>query len=66
MATARYDGAPGTSGGLDLLHGRAYKAQFSSSVALNQLLSTHLVDVDFGERAFTYHVPDGYSALQAH
>jgi len=59
-------GTPGSSGGVDLLHGRAYKGLFSSSVSLNQFLSSHMIDVNFGERAFAYHLPDGYSPLQAH
>lgn len=60
------DGTPGTSGGLDLLHGRAYKGEFTSSTSLNQFLSAHNLDVNFGDRAFAYHLPDGYSPLQPH
>lgn len=59
------DGAPGSSGGLDLIRGRAYKGQFSSSVSLNQFLNGHMLDINFGERDFAYHVPDGYGALQS-
>jgi uncharacterized protein YecT (DUF1311 family) len=61
-----YEGNPGSSGGLDLLRGRAYKGELSSSVSLNPFLGSHLIDVNFGERAFAYHMPDGYSPLQAH
>jgi uncharacterized protein YecT (DUF1311 family) len=61
-----YEGNPGSSGGLDLMRGRAYKGQLSSSVSLNPFLSSHLIEVNFGERAFAYHLPDGYSPLQAH
>jgi len=59
-------GAPGSSGGMDLLRGRAYKGEFTSSIALNPFLNAHALDVNFGDRAFTYHLPDGYSALQPH
>ena len=60
------DGKPGSSGGLDLLRGRAYKGEFTSSTSLNQFLSTHNLDVNFGDRAFAYHLPDGYSPFQPH
>ncbi len=59
-------GAPGSSGGLDLIRGRAYKGELSSSVSINPFLSSHLLDVNFGDRPFAYHMPDGYSPLQAH
>jgi uncharacterized protein YecT (DUF1311 family) len=58
-------GAPGSSGGLDLIRGRAYKGQLTSSVAINPFLNSHFLDVNFGDRAFAYHLPDGYSPLQA-
>jgi hypothetical protein len=38
----------------------------SSSVSVNTFLNSHLLDVNFGDRAFTYHIPDGYTALQPH
>ncbi len=59
-------GAPGSSGGLDLIRGRAYRAALSSSVSINPFLSSHMLDVNFGEREFAYHLPDGYSPLQFH
>jgi hypothetical protein len=55
-----YGGTPGSSGGLDLMRGHAYKGQLSSSVSVNSFLASHLLDVNFGDREFTYHVPDGY------
>jgi uncharacterized protein YecT (DUF1311 family) len=61
-----YEGNPGSSGGLDLMRGRDYKGQFSSSVSLSPFLSTHLIEVNFGERGFAYHMPDGYGPLQPH
>jgi len=58
-------GTPGSSGGMDLIRGRSYRGQLTSSVALNALLKSHVLDVNFGDRAFVYHIPDGYSPLQA-
>jgi uncharacterized protein YecT (DUF1311 family) len=59
-------GAPGTSSGMDLLRGRSYRGQFTSSVSLNSLIKARVLDVNFGGRAFTYHIPDGYSPMDAH
>jgi uncharacterized protein YecT (DUF1311 family) len=60
------DGAPGSSGGIDLLRGRNYKGEFSSSVSITPFLNAHHLDVNFGDRPFAYHLPDGYSPLQPH
>ncbi len=57
-------GSPGSSGGLDLLRGRSYKGWVTSSVTLNPFFKAHAFDVNFGDRAFIYHTPDGYSPLQ--
>jgi uncharacterized protein YecT (DUF1311 family) len=57
-------GAPGSSGGLDLLRGRSYKGWITSSVALNGILKSQAFDVNCGDRAFVYHTPDGYSPFQ--
>jgi uncharacterized protein YecT (DUF1311 family) len=59
-------GGPGTAGGLDLLKGRTYKAYLSSSTAVNQFLKVHSLDLNYGDRGFLYHVPDGYKPLEAH
>lgn len=59
-------GGPGTAGGLDLLKGRTYKAYLSSSSAVNQFLKVHALDLNYGDRGFVYHVPDGYKPLEAH
>jgi uncharacterized protein YecT (DUF1311 family) len=59
-------GAPGSSGGLDLIRGRAYKGELSSSVSINSFLTARILDVNFGDRGFAYHLPDGYSPLQPH
>jgi uncharacterized protein YecT (DUF1311 family) len=57
-------GTPGSSGGIDLTRGRESIGILSSSVAIDSFLKSHLLDVNFGERAFAYHLPDGYSPLQ--
>src|SRR5580692_4093302 len=57
-------GGPGTAGGIDLLKGRTYKAYLSSSSAVNPFLKTHALDLNYGARAFVYHVPDGYKPLE--
>jgi uncharacterized protein YecT (DUF1311 family) len=59
-------GGPGTAGGLDLLKGRTYKAFLSSSSAVNPFLKAHALDLNYGDRAFVYHVPDGYKPLEGH
>jgi uncharacterized protein YecT (DUF1311 family) len=59
-------GGPGSAGGLDLLKGRVYKAYLSSSSAVNPFLKAHTLDLNYGDRAFLYHMPDGYRALEAH
>jgi uncharacterized protein YecT (DUF1311 family) len=57
-------GAPGTAGGIDILKGRVYKAYLNSSAAMNPFLKTHAVDLNYGDRGFVYHVPDGYKPLE--
>ncbi len=59
-------GGPGTAGGLDLLKGRTYKAYLSSSSAVNPFLKAHALDLNYGDRGFVYHVPDGYKPLEGH
>jgi uncharacterized protein YecT (DUF1311 family) len=59
-------GGPGTAGGLDLLKGRTYKAYLSSSSAVNPFLKARALDLNYGDRAFLYHVPDGYKPLEGH
>jgi uncharacterized protein YecT (DUF1311 family) len=58
-------GGPGTAGGSDLLKGRTYKAFLSSSTAVNPFLKAHTLDLNYGDRAFLYHAPDGYKPLEA-
>jgi uncharacterized protein YecT (DUF1311 family) len=58
-----WDSAPGSAGGLDLKLGRPYQAKLSSSVSLTPYLDKNLVEVNFGQRPFTYALPDGYVAL---
>jgi uncharacterized protein YecT (DUF1311 family) len=57
-------GAPGTAGGQDLLKGRTYKAFLNSSSAVNDFLKKHALDMNYGGRAFLYHLPDGYKPLE--
>lgn len=59
-------GGPGTAGGLDLLKGRTYKAYLSSSSAVNPFLNAHALELNYGDRSFLYHVPDGYKPLEVH
>jgi len=58
-------GAPGSSGGIDVVRGRAYKGWVSSSTVLNPMFKAHAFEINFGDRAFVYHTPDGYSPLQS-
>lgn len=58
-------GAPGSSGGLDILRGRTYKAYLNSSTAINQFLQVHALELNYGDHAFLYHLPDGYKPLEA-
>jgi hypothetical protein len=59
-------GGPGSAGGADLLKGRTYKAYLSSSSAVNPFLKAHALDLNYGDRSFVYHVPDGYKPLEGH
>jgi uncharacterized protein YecT (DUF1311 family) len=64
---------PGSAQGLDLKLGRPYQAQLSSSIPLNPFLADRgtpflnraAVDVNLGQRAFIYAVPDGYIPLDS-
>jgi uncharacterized protein YecT (DUF1311 family) len=58
-------GAPGTAGGIDILKGRSYKAYLTSSTAVNPFLKAHALELNYGDRGFVYHVPDGYKPLEA-
>jgi uncharacterized protein YecT (DUF1311 family) len=59
-------GGPGSSGGINITPGRESVGILYSSVAIDSFLKSRLLDVNFGERAFAYHLPDGYSPLQTH
>jgi len=54
---------PGSAAGLDLKLGRPYVAKLTSSVPLGPYLDRGLVEVNFGQHAFTYALPDGYVPL---
>jgi uncharacterized protein YecT (DUF1311 family) len=56
---------PGSAGGLDLKLGRPYIAKLNSSVPLGTYLDHGLVEVNFGQHAFAYSLPDGFAALDA-
>lgn len=58
-------GAPGTAGGIDILKGRTYKAYLTSSTAVNPFLKVHALELNYGDRGFVYHLPDGYKPLEA-
>jgi uncharacterized protein YecT (DUF1311 family) len=58
-------GDPGTAGGQDLIRGRAYEAVVNSSIELNSLESSRAIEVNFGEKSFNYHLPNGYLPLKA-
>lgn len=58
-------GAPGTAGGIDILKGRSYTAYLTSSTAVNAFLKAHALELNYGDRGFVYHVPDGYKPLEA-
>jgi uncharacterized protein YecT (DUF1311 family) len=60
------NGVPGSSGGINLTPGRESVGILYSSVAIDSFLKSRLLDVNFGDRAFAYHLPDGYSPLRAH
>ncbi len=59
------NGDPGTSGGQDLIRGRAYEAVVNSSVELASLKASRAIEANFGERNFNYHLPNGYLPLKA-
>jgi uncharacterized protein YecT (DUF1311 family) len=58
-------GEPGSAGGNDLIRGRAYETVLNSSVALDGFKPTHAIDINLGERDFSYHLPNGYLPFSA-
>ncbi len=56
---------PGSAAGLDLKLGRPYEAKLTSSVPLGSYLDRGLVQVNFGQHAFTYALPDSYVPLDS-
>lgn len=58
-------GAPGSAGGIDILKGRTYKAYLTSSTAVNPFLKARALELNYGDRGFVYHLPDGYKPLEA-
>jgi uncharacterized protein YecT (DUF1311 family) len=60
----RFDGAwqaaPGSAEGENIKLGQEYRAEVSTSVALDRLIAADLIQVNFGDQAFTYDIPAGY------
>jgi hypothetical protein len=60
----RFDGAwqaaPGSAEGEDIKLGQEYRAEVSTSVALDRLIAADLIQVNFGDQTFTYDIPAGY------
>jgi uncharacterized protein YecT (DUF1311 family) len=65
----RFDGAweaaPGSAEGEDIKFGQSYRAEVSTSVALDRLIDADLIKVNFGEQAFTYDIPAGYRPVDS-
>jgi hypothetical protein len=57
------DGAPGSSGGIDVTPGQPYLCGVEASVPVDVLIKESMLRVDFGSTAFEYSLPAGYRAL---
>jgi hypothetical protein len=53
-------GMPGSSGGLDLKLGRAYRCGTDSTALVAPLVEKGFLQVNLGEKAFAYSMPDSY------
>lgn len=53
-------GTPGSSGGMDLKLGRNYRCGADSTVLVAPLVEKGFLQLNFGEKAFAYSMPDGY------
>ncbi len=56
---------PGTAQGIDVKLGRTYKGRIISSVPLAGLIKDDIVSFNFGERPFSYPIPDGYALFDS-
>jgi uncharacterized protein YecT (DUF1311 family) len=57
-------GAPGSAGGIDIDRARAHRGGVTSSIALNPLLASAAVVVNWGTQPFTQPLPAGYRPLE--
>ena len=53
-------GVPGSSGGMDLKLGRTYRCGADSTALVAPLVEKGFLQLNFGEKAFSYSMPDGY------
>ena len=58
-------GAPGTSGGMDIIRGRTYQGSLTSSIDISAFLQSKAIVVNWGASGFVYRIPDGYRPLEA-
>ncbi len=58
-------GVPGTAQGIDLKLGRVYKGRIIASVPLADLIKEGILSFNFGERPFSYSIPDGYALFDS-
>ncbi|MCX8069076.1 MAG: lysozyme inhibitor LprI family protein [Thermodesulfovibrionales bacterium] len=56
-------GAPGSSGGMDLKLGTIYGCGIETTALIAPLIDKGYLQPNFGEKQFTYAVPDGYRPL---
>jgi uncharacterized protein YecT (DUF1311 family) len=65
----RFDGAwqaaPGSAEGEDIKLGQSFRAEVSTSVALDRLVDADLIRVNFGDEPFTYDIPAGYQPVDS-
>ena len=53
-------GAPGSSGGMDLKLGRAYRCGAESTALVAPLVEKGFLQLNLGDKTFAYSMPDGY------
>jgi len=57
-------GKPGSSDGLDILLGRPWGCGIQTNETVEDLLKRKFIEVNFGERPFTYELPAGYKPFR--
>ena len=60
-----HEGAPGSSGGIDVTPGQQYRCEVETTVLIQPLLMQGLLKLNFGDTQFDYEMPAGYSTLAA-